>query len=121
VHDVSRIARQPESADDLDKLHLAVFDLLEIDGKPAPAGCASTFKTIESIFKSGTRIRPVESTRGYSAPQTLVSAGWNGALSCADTSPSIIASPADFLVTMPRTSVTSPGKPSDSRTLNAPT
>src|SRR5262249_12154545 len=36
VHDVSRAARQPESQDDLDQLQLAVFDILEIDGKRAP-------------------------------------------------------------------------------------
>src|SRR5689334_15088909 len=28
VHDVSRIARQPDSLEDLDKLHMAVFDIL---------------------------------------------------------------------------------------------
>jgi hypothetical protein len=63
VHDVSRIARQPESQADLDKLQLAVFDILELDGKPAPAGAASIFKNIETIFGKGTRIHPVESTR----------------------------------------------------------
>lgn len=63
VHDVSRIARQPESQADLDSLHFAVFDILEIDGKSAPASYASVYKQIESIFKNGQRIRPVDSVK----------------------------------------------------------
>ena len=31
VHDVSKVARQPESKDDRNSLHFAVFDLLETD------------------------------------------------------------------------------------------
>ena len=63
VHDVSRVARQPESQADLDKLHLAVFDILEIDGKPAPAAYADVWKKIETVFKAGQKIHPVETVR----------------------------------------------------------
>jgi hypothetical protein len=63
VHDVSRVARQPESQSDLEQLSLAVFDILEIDGKPAPTAAADCFKKIDHLFKSGSKIHPVESTR----------------------------------------------------------
>lgn len=63
VHDVSRVARQPESQDDLDSLHFAVFDILEIDGKYPSPSYGAVLKQIESIFKNGSRIRPVEAVR----------------------------------------------------------
>jgi hypothetical protein len=63
VHDVSRVARQPESPADLDALHFAVFDVLEVDGKPAPASYGAVYKEIEQMFKGGTRIRPVDTVR----------------------------------------------------------
>jgi len=71
VHDVSRVARQPESQTDLDMLHLAVFDLLEIDGKPAPASYEQTWKKIESIFKSGKSIHPVDTVKTKSLEDVL--------------------------------------------------
>jgi hypothetical protein len=64
VHDVSRVARQPESQDDLESLSLAVFDILEIDGKPAPTRCNDVFKQIDAVFKSGKKIHPVETYKG---------------------------------------------------------
>jgi hypothetical protein len=63
VHDVSRVARQPDSQADLDQLHFAVFDILDIDNQPAPAAYADVYRKIESIFKSGKRIHPVETVR----------------------------------------------------------
>ncbi|HZW08035.1 MAG TPA: hypothetical protein VFF65_13005, partial [Phycisphaerales bacterium] len=63
VHDVSRVARQPESQADLDALHFAVFDVLEVDGKNAPAAYPAVHKLIESIFKDGSRVRPVDSVK----------------------------------------------------------
>jgi len=63
VHDVSRAARQPDSQADVDNLHFAVFDILELDSQPAPLATAQVFKHIDAIFKSGTRIRPVDSIK----------------------------------------------------------
>src|SRR5580698_1283121 len=52
VHDVSRVARQPESQADLENLRFAVFDIIDIDGKPVPAAYADTWKRIEATFKT---------------------------------------------------------------------
>jgi hypothetical protein len=59
VHDVSTVARQPQSENDLKRLHFAVFDILSLDGVP-PHGFNETWKKIDSIFAKGERIRPVE-------------------------------------------------------------
>jgi hypothetical protein len=64
VHDVSRAARQPESQEDLENLHFAVFDVLEVDGKNAPGSYAAVYKLIEAVFRPGQRIRAVETVRG---------------------------------------------------------
>ena len=63
VHDVCRVARQPSSPAELQSLHLAVFDILELDGKPAPAGYGEVHKSIASIFKGGKLIHPVETVQ----------------------------------------------------------
>ena len=71
VHDVSRVARQPESQADLDLLKFAVFDIHEIDDKPAPAAYAEVYKKIESTFKSGKSIHPVETVRAKTVDDVL--------------------------------------------------
>jgi hypothetical protein len=71
VHDVSRVARQPESSADLDLLHFAVFDILEIDDKPAPNAYKDVFKKIESTFGEGVRVHPVETERAKTAADVL--------------------------------------------------
>jgi hypothetical protein len=71
VHDVSKVARQPQSQADLDSLQFAVFDILDLDGKPAPSAYAEAFKTIESVFKKGTRVHPVETVRGKTVDDVM--------------------------------------------------
>jgi ATP-dependent DNA ligase len=71
VHDVSRVARQPEGQADLDSLQFAVFDILDIDGKSAPAAYGEAFKRIESIFKKGQRIHPVETLRAKNVDDVM--------------------------------------------------
>lgn len=71
VHDVSRVARQPDSQADLDSLHFAAFDIIELDGKPAPASYAPVFKQLETMFAKGERIRPVETVRTKSTDEVL--------------------------------------------------
>lgn len=60
VHDVSKVARQPETNDDLDSLHFAVFDFMETDGKPTATPFPETWKKIRKIFDNGKRVRPVD-------------------------------------------------------------
>ncbi|MEM1069240.1 MAG: hypothetical protein AAGI63_10115, partial [Planctomycetota bacterium] len=60
VHDVVRVARQPSSDEDLERLRFAAFDLISIDGQPAAENYADTWQSIESIFGGGQRIHPVE-------------------------------------------------------------
>lgn len=71
VHDVSRVARQPQSQEDLDSLKFAIFDVLEIDEKPAPLAYAEVFKKIESVFKKGARVHPVQTVRAKTVDEVL--------------------------------------------------
>ncbi len=63
VHDVSRVARQPASDDEVGSMRFAVFDVVELNQKPGPKRFAETWQTIEKIFKSGKHVRPVETVR----------------------------------------------------------
>lgn len=60
VHDVSRIARKPASAEEAALLCFAIFDLLEIDGEETSADYAATWKQITALFQGGDRVVPVE-------------------------------------------------------------
>lgn len=60
VFDVSRAARQPEGQDDVERLGLAVFDLIEVDGQPAGAKHADVFARIQRLFAGGERVHPVD-------------------------------------------------------------
>ncbi|MFC1853681.1 hypothetical protein ACFL27_26150 [candidate division CSSED10-310 bacterium] len=60
VHDVTRVARKPESEQDLKNLKFAVFDLLELNHKPAGSVYADIFKDINTFCQKGTLIHPVE-------------------------------------------------------------
>jgi ATP-dependent DNA ligase len=60
VFDVSRAARQPEAQEDVERLGLAVFDLIEVDGQPAGARHADVFARIQRLFSGGERVHPVD-------------------------------------------------------------
>lgn len=60
VHDVSNVARQPQSPGDLQNLNFAVFDVMSIDGVIVNQPFANTWKSIQKWFGEGQRIRPVE-------------------------------------------------------------
>ena len=59
IHDVVSLARAPESAADLDRLHFSVFDLMEVNGDSSSVGFGTTWKKITDIFGKGHRARPV--------------------------------------------------------------
>jgi hypothetical protein len=71
VHDVSRIARQPDSQADLENLRFAVFDILDVDEKPAPNKYADVYKKIESVFKGGSKIHPVETSKAKTVDDVM--------------------------------------------------
>jgi hypothetical protein len=60
VHDVSRVARQPGSQSELDQLAFSAFDILEIDGQPAPEKFADTWTRLTSLFKGGKKAGLIE-------------------------------------------------------------
>jgi hypothetical protein len=60
VHDVTTVARQPQSDDDLQRLRFAVFDLISLNGQTPGPPFADTWKTIQRIFGRGERVHPVE-------------------------------------------------------------
>jgi len=60
VHDVARVARQPESMADVESLCFAAFDLVEVDGRPGPEACAEVHDLLEKYFGGGKRVHPVE-------------------------------------------------------------
>ena len=71
VHDVTRIARRPESQEDLDKLHLAVFDIIEIDGAEVGEGFPGVCEKLGEIFGDGKSVRPVEAESAKDAKGVL--------------------------------------------------
>ncbi len=60
VHDVTTIARQPKSDEDVGRLRFGVFDLISVDGNPPSDTYADTWQTIESMFADGALIHPVQ-------------------------------------------------------------
>ena len=60
VHDVSAVARQPDSDEQLESLRFAVFNIISINDEKASDIYADKFQTIESLFGKGTLIHPVE-------------------------------------------------------------
>lgn len=61
VHDVVRVARNPDSVQDLETLHLAVFDILSLNGSGAPSAFVDCWATIEKTFANCKYVRPVDS------------------------------------------------------------
>jgi ATP-dependent DNA ligase len=60
VHDVSRVARQPASLAEIDGLHFAAFDIIELDGPNQFAGFEQTWARLTQIFGEGRHCRVVE-------------------------------------------------------------
>src|ERR1043165_4440347 len=57
VQQVVRVLRAPKAVNELDKLGLAVFDIIEIDGKPLES-TKSVFDKLKKIFGKGKRVHP---------------------------------------------------------------
>ncbi len=65
VHDVSTVARNPQSLADIERLRFAPFDIIEMNQASASESYASTFQTLESLFGKSQYNLPVE-TRSFS-------------------------------------------------------
>jgi hypothetical protein len=61
VHDVVTVARQPQGEADLERLRLAVFDVLSLDDQKNVRPFADTWPLIEKLFGQGRLVHPVES------------------------------------------------------------
>ena len=71
VHDVVRVARKPESQDDVDSLCFAIFNIYEWDDEERSARYADRFDRITAIFGDADRIHPVETVFGDSSKGVL--------------------------------------------------
>lgn len=59
IYQVVKLLRSPASETDLKKLGLAVFDILELDGKPVPS-VGDVYKHLEKWFAKGKLVHPAE-------------------------------------------------------------
>jgi ATP-dependent DNA ligase len=59
VQQVVRILRAPKSVSELDKLGVAIFDIIELEGKPITTTKA-VFDKLKKIFGKGKRVHPAE-------------------------------------------------------------
>lgn len=70
IHDVVQVARKPESADDLETLQLAVFDIISLNNNP-PEHFSAACQEILRLFDGGKLIRPVDARSATSADEVL--------------------------------------------------
>src|SRR5262249_53334092 len=59
VQQVVRILRSPKSVSELDKLGVAIFDIIEFEGKPLTT-TKDVFDKLKKIFGKGKRVHPAE-------------------------------------------------------------
>src|SRR5262245_14026773 len=60
VHDIVSLAGKPSKTAELEQMHLAVFDIISLNGSPPPMVFAQTWQQIVKLLDKGQRIRPVE-------------------------------------------------------------
>jgi hypothetical protein len=59
VYDVSKVLRNPKSAGELKTMSVAVFDIVELDGKPVPSA-DEVYKKLDDLFGDGKLVHGVE-------------------------------------------------------------
>jgi ATP dependent DNA ligase C terminal region/ATP dependent DNA ligase domain len=67
VHDVCRIARAPEAAEDVASLNYAVFAIYDLDGVDMIMQPMEQLAKIRQLFSGGTRVHPMETVEGSEA------------------------------------------------------
>ena len=73
VHDVVRVARNPQDAEEVATLAFAVFDIYELDGADLSLSYEDSLAQMRNLFEGGTRIHPVETVAGEGASAVLKS------------------------------------------------
>ncbi len=71
VHDVSHVARGPESHEQLQQIKFAVFDSIEWDGQEESAGYGEVWERLTQTFDSGKLIHPVETVTASKTREVL--------------------------------------------------
>ena len=71
VHDVSRMARKPESQEQVEALCFAPFDLIDLDGVEWNRDYVETWKWLENTFGDSERVLPVETELGDGATSVI--------------------------------------------------
>lgn len=71
VHDVVRVARNPQSKEEVETLAFAAFNIYEIDGKDISTDYEQSLAKMIELFSKGNRIHPVESVVGNGSSDVL--------------------------------------------------
>lgn len=71
VHDVVRVARAPESSDDVASLCLALFNIYEWDEEERSGQYAERYNRLAELFSDGDRVHPVETVIGDGSKSVL--------------------------------------------------
>ena len=71
VHDVVRVARAPETKEEVGQLAFAVFNIYELDGEDLSLDYATSLQKMEALFKGGKLVHPVETVTGENARAIL--------------------------------------------------
>jgi ATP-dependent DNA ligase len=71
VHDVVRVARAPESAEDVASLCIALFNIYEWDDEQRSGQYADRYDRLNELFGNGDRVHPVETIIGEGSKAVL--------------------------------------------------
>lgn len=71
VHDVVRVARKPESQEQVDSLCLGIFNIYEWDNEERSGRYADRFDRITELFGEGNNVHPVETVIGDGSKAVL--------------------------------------------------
>ena len=67
VHDVTRVARAPETEADVASLQYAAFAVYDLDGADLSTNPTAQLAKIRQIFGGGTRVHPIDTVEGSEA------------------------------------------------------
>ena len=76
VHDVTRIARAPETAAEVASLRFAVFAIYDLDGADMTDAPGAAIAKIRDVFAGGVTVHPVEAVEGNEADVAARYAAW---------------------------------------------